>query len=495
MSRLGHIYFIIVSTVGISLLLLALPNVLTLSDWSIVWLLFPILLLATQAVVARGILTVDLYSALNLVVVAVWGVDVAVVMAVIGALTLSFLLAYRQKSFGLREIRRTFFNPGVAAVTTLISGLLLTAGLNSPLGTTLWGSLLVWFLASLIYDQINLWLVALIVAATTNHRPQQVWWNQRWAIPINICVTAVGGIMTAYATQQAGIVGLLVFFMPVLFSTYSFRLYLRETDHKMAELEGIVADRTEHLTNLLREKDAFLTLLNHDMHTILANIRLYTTLLRDKPNASEAQRQRYVSVILRNERDLLDIANNILEIEQLSLQTRSSEDRELFALDPLVPQIVASLSQQSESKQITVTVDIKPQLIMVQANKSKIERIFHNLLSNAIKYTPSNGRVTIHIRTEKSELIFRIQDTGHGIPAADLEHIFEKYYRAEPHKLKAHGTGLGLALVHHFVEAHHGRITVESVEDEGSTFTVRLPIVISDRDITPRSFKAPRLGA
>ena len=101
--------------------------------------------------------------------------------------------------------------------------------------------------------------------------------------------------------------------------------------------------------------------------------------------------------------------------------------------------------------------------------------MFDNLIGNAIKYTPKDERVSIELRHEDNQLIFKVADKGQGIPQEDQPHIFEKFYRASNISSSASGTGLGLAIVKTIVENHNGRIWVESKVDEGSTFFVVLP--------------------
>jgi len=99
-----------------------------------------------------------------------------------------------------------------------------------------------------------------------------------------------------------------------------------------------------------------------------------------------------------------------------------------------------------------------------------------NLLGNASKYTPVGGVIALHCRTEQQQIILEFSDTGIGIPAVDLPHIFEKFYRASNTDQETPGTGLGLAIVKSIVESHRGRIWVDSYLGKGTKFTVVLPV-------------------
>jgi signal transduction histidine kinase len=127
-------------------------------------------------------------------------------------------------------------------------------------------------------------------------------------------------------------------------------------------------------------------------------------------------------------------------------------------------------------KNITLYQEEVPQPITIAADEKKIERILLNLISNAIKYTPEGGTVNIETGMKGRYAYFKVQDTGYGIPEDELPYIFDRFRRVKGHESKAVGTGLGLAIVKSLVEAHQGEISVTSQVDEGSTFTVNLPL-------------------
>ena len=134
-----------------------------------------------------------------------------------------------------------------------------------------------------------------------------------------------------------------------------------------------------------------------------------------------------------------------------------------------------------QDRGISVRTAIPSDLPPVEADPDRLRQIVQNLVENALRYTPAGGTVQITLRAEDGGLRFQVADTGRGIGAADLPHIFEHFYRADPSRARASGgTGLGLAIVKSLVEAHHGRVTVESTPGAGSTFTVRLPMRLQE---------------
>lgn len=128
----------------------------------------------------------------------------------------------------------------------------------------------------------------------------------------------------------------------------------------------------------------------------------------------------------------------------------------------------------AEEKGQIFSLNLPEETVMISADKIKIQRIVANLLDNAIKFTPEGGFITLDLAKTNGMAEIRVSDTGCGIPAQDLENIFKRFYRADSSRTLP-GNGLGLSLVHAIVEAHHGKVTVESSE-KGSVFTVLLPL-------------------
>ena len=138
--------------------------------------------------------------------------------------------------------------------------------------------------------------------------------------------------------------------------------------------------------------------------------------------------------------------------------------------------MVETLAAPAQEKNIQLHYETVPTPVMIEADKQKLERVITNLTSNAVKYTPEKGDVWLHTFVDGRDAIIEFKDNGYGIPADELPDIFDRYSRVKGHRSIAIGTGLGLAVVKNLVEAHEGTISVTSVVDIGSTFTVRLPI-------------------
>ncbi len=341
---------------------------------------------------------------------------------------------------------------------------------------------LAWLIAAVVHDQANIWILIGLLHFQMGLKPVEIWSDHKWAIPINVLVTSVGGFVLAFAIEQFNILGALIFFLPIVVSAYSFRLYVNQTKRQRQELEELVELRTSdlakaniELAEANKDKDAFLAVLTHDMRTPLTSIKGYASLLRDRQVTPE-QQQHIARVILRSQDSLLEIVNNILEIEQLQSGTPVLLEYSMFDLALLTTGIAETLEAQAVDKSITFDYERVPTPVMVEADMSKIERVVTNLISNALKYTPRDGQVKVVTGINGRYAYVSVNDTGYGIPPDELPYIFDRYSRVRGHQHLAVGTGLGLAIVKSLVDAHDGEIVVDSEVNAGSTFTLKLPL-------------------
>jgi signal transduction histidine kinase len=244
----------------------------------------------------------------------------------------------------------------------------------------------------------------------------------------------------------------------------------------MDNLENIVAERTNALKKLMQEKDAFLAVLTHDMKSPITTIHLYANIIKEHPHILE-KKPHMIDAVLRSQETLIDIVNNILDLEKLQADGQVPMEKETFDYASVAQKVVEMIQAQAEAKTIALQQVGFDTRIIVQADCHHMERVLCNLLSNAIKYTPPEGTVTITLNARDDELCVQVQDSGYGIPAEELPYVFDRFHRVSSHQKLAAGTGLGLAITKAFVEAHGGHIEVTSKMEQGSTFTMHLPIL------------------
>ncbi len=232
-----------------------------------------------------------------------------------------------------------------------------------------------------------------------------------------------------------------------------------------------------HLKELDRIKSDFVTTVSHDLRSPLTSILGYIELIRRSGPLNEVQRQ-FVERITSGVKSITVLIEELLELGKI--EAGFDQDREPTFMQPLVQQVIDSLNQQSEAKEQQVQVRLPDNLPLVLGNPLRLRQLTHNLIDNAIKYTPQGGQVRVSLRADNGFLILRIADTGIGIPAKDQPYIFDKFYRTDEAIDHFPGTGLGLSIVRGIVEAHGGRIWVESQVGAGTTFTVMLPSYAPD---------------
>jgi signal transduction histidine kinase len=309
-------------------------------------------------------------------------------------------------------------------------------------------------------------------------KPLAFWRENRWAMLINVLVLSVGGYVLAFAVRQFDWIGILIFFLPVILSSVAFQAYVRQMKAHMDNLEAIIAERTQELSQLMKEKDAFLAVLSHDMKTPLTTINLYADILQESPEIL-LNKPNMTGLLLRSQKTLTEIVNNIVDLEKLQSGGTMPMNKERLDMVPLLEYTVQALMPHAEQKAIQLESDIEVDSIIAQVDRQQMERIFQNLISNAIKYTPKKGQVLVSASTNDGSAVIHIRDTGYGIPEDELPHIFDRFRRVAKHENKAAGTGLGLAITKALVEAHGGNISVTSQEGVGSTFTISLPVRIA----------------
>lgn len=479
-ERLRTPYIVIVSLLGLLPVLWALTQI-PVGEELYVFLLFMVLAAVGQFASTAAEVTFEVSTGVALAAVPFYGPAAATLIATAANLTI-WLLKRLEESNWKGSWEQLAFNVGMSNISIYAAGVVLTAA-------SIWfgdGNLLQraapWLLAALVGDQVNIWLLIGVLYLQHRVEPVKFWRENRWAMPINVLVMGVGGALLATAVREFDLLGIVIFFLPIFLSAYAFRLYVGRTKAQMDRLEEIIAERTQELVaankslgELNEQKDAFLAVLTHDMRSPLTNIHGYASLLRDHPQLPEGQRTHMAEVILRNERTLMEIVNNILDIEHLESGAPIFLERENFNLRELIENVLELASASAEEKGISVRYEPGPAPIFVHADRHKVSRVLQNLVSNAVKYTPEAGEVCVRSGMNGRYVLIDVTDTGYGIPAEELPHIFDRFRRVAKHRNKAVGTGLGLAIVKSLVEAHEGEISVTSEEGVGSTFSIKLP--------------------
>jgi len=238
-----------------------------------------------------------------------------------------------------------------------------------------------------------------------------------------------------------------------------------------------LAQEEAHLERVEASKAQFIRVATHELRSPLAVAQsLVRNVLKGYAGAlTDPQRDLFARISGRL--DFLEsLVNDLLDLAA-SRAPELAEREEPVVVNSSVGRAVLLLLPRAEEKGVALIIEPCCEELAVRASEEGLDRIFVNLVGNAIKYTPTGGRVTVTMSRTEEEIQVRVADTGIGIPAEALPHLFEEFYRAPNARRFAVGTGIGLSVVKELVERYHGRIEVESAEGQGTTFTVTLPVL------------------
>jgi signal transduction histidine kinase len=140
--------------------------------------------------------------------------------------------------------------------------------------------------------------------------------------------------------------------------------------------------------------------------------------------------------------------------------------------------LISTQKVLAAEKGVSLTFIAPKEPCIIDADIDLLQRLIVNLVDNAVNYTPTGGQVTVSLALESAFAVFSVEDTGIGIEARDLQHIFDRFYRSEPARKTTNGTGLGLSIVKEVVDLHQGRIEVSSAPDNGTRIRIYLPIAV-----------------
>jgi two-component system phosphate regulon sensor histidine kinase PhoR len=234
--------------------------------------------------------------------------------------------------------------------------------------------------------------------------------------------------------------------------------------HDITELRRLERVRRDFVANVSHEFKTPLTAIQGFAETLLGGA------LEDKDN-----RAHFVEIMRDHARRLARLTDDLLKLSRIEAGRLELEIRPI-RVEALVNGCVETARLNGKSRGLEIHVDLEPNVPPVRGDGAQIGEVLQNLLDNALQYTPSGGRIEVKARSNGHNMVFTVIDTGIGIPESDLERIFERFYRVDDARSReAGGTGLGLSIARHIVEAHGGRIWVESAVGHGSRFHFSIP--------------------
>ncbi|MFF7839283.1 ATP-binding protein [Streptomyces ossamyceticus] len=233
----------------------------------------------------------------------------------------------------------------------------------------------------------------------------------------------------------------------------------------------------EKLRALDQAKSDFLSTVSHELRTPLTSIVGYIELLKDEETGPLTPPQlRMLDVVDRNANRLRALIEDLLTLSRIESGTFGSMKKPVD-LHGLVASAADAIRPAAEAASVALETRCPARPLVLEADGDQLDRVLMNLLSNAVKFTPEGGKVTVATETRNGEAVLTVSDNGIGIPPAEQEKLFQRFFRASNATDAAiPGTGLGLTIVHTIVANHGGEMEVHSEEGRGTTFTARLPL-------------------
>jgi signal transduction histidine kinase len=299
--------------------------------------------------------------------------------------------------------------------------------------------------------------------------------------------TAVEAELESALAQQRAVRLLLVALL--LAGSYVLARTLRRSVRQRASLADAnsrIAKTNLELAHASQAKSQFLANMSHELRTPLNAIIGFSDVLLERMSGELSGRQaEYVRDILDSGRHQLALINDILDLSKVEAG-RMELALSSFPLADVLATALTLVREQAVRRGIALELTIDPAVTTVVADERKLKQVVVNLLANAVKFTPAGGQVTLSARALADAIEIAVRDTGPGIAPADQGRIFEEFAQARTKAATSEGTGLGLTLAQKFVALHGGRIWVESVLGEGSTFRFTLPVRRATAGDSPR---------
>jgi signal transduction histidine kinase len=255
---------------------------------------------------------------------------------------------------------------------------------------------------------------------------------------------------------------------------------LRESESRLRRLIVLEREARAEAQAADRAKDEFLATLSHELRTPLNAMLGWLQMLR-AGKVREERRPEALEIVERNARTQARLIEDLLDISRI-VSGKISLELQPLRLGPIAHTVVEGLRPGAEAKGLRVHASIDQQVGHVLGDGARLQQVMWNLLSNAIKFTPTGGDVFVELKELGNGVELSVRDTGIGIEASFLPHVFERFRQADSSTTRTHsGVGLGLAIVRHLVELHGGRISAHSDgHDRGALFAVWLPLAPAD---------------
>ena len=231
-----------------------------------------------------------------------------------------------------------------------------------------------------------------------------------------------------------------------------------------------------HELELARMKSDFVSTVSHEFKSPLTSIRQLAEMLQSGRVPSEERRKQYYDVLLEQSERLALLTDNILSLARIE-EGRAGFAFEATDVSALLTKIVSSFQERVRHEGFDIELQVKGRIPLVALDRTALSQAITNLIDNAIKYSGESRKIAVSASVEEQFVVIAVQDFGVGIKKEDIDRVFERFFRGGDELTRTvKGSGLGLTLVKEIVEAHRGKVQVESEPGKGSLFSIRLPL-------------------
>lgn len=252
------------------------------------------------------------------------------------------------------------------------------------------------------------------------------------------------------------------------------RVEIKSND-ELGELAESFNHMAESLQDYEKTRKDFIANISHDLRSPLTSMQGFLTAMLDGTVPPERQ-EKYLKIVLEETQRLSRMTEGIVELSRAQSSCILLEESD-FDINDLIRANIAMLEPQLNEKQVSVRAIYEDQVTMVHGDKDKISRVLQNLLGNATKFSPEEGVIEVETTLKEKKVLISVKDQGPGISPEDQKYIFDRFYKADETRNKDKGgSGIGLAIVREFIQAHGETITVKSEEGKGSVFAFSLKL-------------------
>ena len=249
-------------------------------------------------------------------------------------------------------------------------------------------------------------------------------------------------------------------------------------NNELSDLSRAFNEMTGRMEMLDRSRNQFVSNASHELKTPLATIKIMVQTLLYQEVYDESMSKEFLTDVDKETDRLNAVVSDLLTLVGMDSGETKLKQEEL-SLSAMLRDDVKRLSPLARERGVELEINA-PQSLDIVGDRIKLDQVFYNLIDNAIKYTPRGEGVLVELTRQNRNAVVRVKDNGIGIPEADIKHIFDRFYRVDKARSReTGGTGLGLSIVKQIILAHGGTINVTSKVDEGSVFTVTLPLTRS----------------